>query len=90
MISRLHEKHVRNFDYSKFDESFWDQWRENVVRLGGESDIETEPIGTRNVRKADRVMANSAQRGEQPGLVCIVSGTGTQLELHTRAQPADG
>jgi hypothetical protein len=73
MTSYLYEKQVRIFDYPKFAEPFRNQLRENAERLATESGIEIEFIRKRNVRKEDRVKAILAQRGEQPGLVCIFS-----------------
>ena len=73
MTSYLYEKHVRIFDYPKFAEPFRNQLRENAERLAAENGIEIEFIRKRNVRKEDRVKAILAQRGEQPGLVCIFS-----------------
>ena len=67
------KKQVRIFDYLKFAEPFRNQLRENAERLATESGIEIEFIRKRNVRKEDRVKAILAQRGEQPGLVCIFS-----------------
>ena len=73
MTSYLYEKRVRIFDYPKFAEPFRNQLRENAERLAAENGIEIEFIRKRNVRKEDRVKAILAQRGEQPGLVCIFS-----------------
>src|SRR5664279_4178975 len=73
MTSYLYEKQVRIFDYPKFAEPFRHQLRENAERLATDNGIEIEFIRKRNVRKEDRVKAILAQRGEQPGLVCIFS-----------------
>jgi hypothetical protein len=73
MTSYLYEKQVRIFDYPKFAEPFRNQLRENAERLATENGIEIEFIRKRNVRKEDRVKAILAQRGEQPGLVCVFS-----------------
>ena len=73
MTSYLYAQQMRIFDYQKFAEPFRNQLRENAERLATESGIEIEFIRKRNVRKEDRVKAILAQRGEQPGLVCIFS-----------------
>jgi len=73
MTSYLYDKHVRIFDYPRFAEPFRDQLRENAERLAAASGIEIEFLRKRNVRKEDRVKEILAQRGEQPGLVCIFS-----------------
>lgn len=73
MTSYLYEKHVRIFDYPRFAEPFRDQLRENAERLAAANGIEIEFLRKRNVRKEDRVKEILAQRGEQPGLVCIFS-----------------
>ncbi|MHB8390558.1 MAG: hypothetical protein ACYDBH_13425 [Acidobacteriaceae bacterium] len=73
MTSYLYERKIRIFDYPKFAEPFRDRLRENAERLGAEAGIEIEFLRKRKVRKEDRVKAALARRGEQPGLVCILS-----------------
>ncbi len=73
MTSYLFAKQVRIFDYPRFAEPFRDQLRENAEQLAAASGIEIEFLRKRNVRKEDRVKEILAQRGEQPGLVCIFS-----------------
>jgi hypothetical protein len=46
---------------------------ENAERLASEAGIEIEFIRKRNLRKEDWVKEALARRGEQPGLVCILS-----------------
>ena len=73
MTSYLHERKVRIFDYPRFAEPFRDQLRENAERLATEAGIEIEFVRKRNFRKEDRVKEVLAQRGERPGLVCVLS-----------------
>jgi hypothetical protein len=73
MTSYLYERKIRIFDYAKFAEPFRNTLRGNAERLAGEYGIEVEFLRKRNVRKEDRVKAVLAQRGDHPGLVCILS-----------------
>jgi hypothetical protein len=73
MTSYLYERKVRIFDYPKFAEPFRNELRENAERLAADSGIEIEFLRKRNVRKEDRVKEILAQRGDHPGLVCILS-----------------
>jgi hypothetical protein len=73
MTSYLYERKIRIFDYAKFAEPFRNELRENAERLAKENGIEIEFLRKRNVRKEDRVKEILAQRGDHPGLVCILS-----------------
>src|SRR3954451_3271381 len=73
MTSYLCERKIRIFDYPRFAEPFRNALRENAERLAAENGIEIEFLRKRNVRKEDRVKEIVAQRGDQPGLVCILS-----------------
>ena len=73
MTSFLFERRIRIFDYPKFAEPYRNRIRENAEKMAAEAGIEIEFIRKRNFRKEDRVKAILAQRGEQPGLVCIFS-----------------
>ncbi len=73
MTSYLYARQVRIFDYPRFAEPFREQLRENAERLAGDSGIGIEFLRKRNVRKEDRVKQILAQRGEHPGLVCVLS-----------------
>src|SRR3954451_25115937 len=73
MTSYLYERKIRIFDYPRFAEPFRNALRENAERLAAENGIEIEFLRKRNVRKEDRVKEIVAQRGDQPGLVCILS-----------------
>ncbi len=73
MTSYLYANKVRIFDYPRFADPFRNQLRENAERLAAENGIEIEFLRKRNVRKEDRVKEILAQRGEHPGLVCVLS-----------------
>lgn len=73
MTSYLYEHKIRIFDYPRFAEPFRNRLRENAERLAAENGIEIEHIRKKSFRKEDRVREILAQRGEQPGLVCIFS-----------------
>jgi hypothetical protein len=73
MTSYLYERKVRIFDYPRFAEPFRNRLRENAEKLAADNGIEIEHIRKKNFRKEDRVKEVLAQRGEQPGLVCIFS-----------------
>jgi len=53
--------------------------RNNAGRLAAESGIEIEFPRRRDPRKEDRVKQILAQRGEHPGLVCVLSVIGPFL-----------
>jgi len=73
MTRHLYGKQIRIFDYPRFAEPYRDRLRENAERLAGAAGIEIEFLRKRNIRKEDLVKAALEQRGEQPGLVCILS-----------------
>jgi len=73
MTSYLYERKIRIFDYSKFAEPFRNTLRENAERLAADHGIDIEFLRQRNVRKDDRVKKILAERGDHPGLVCILS-----------------
>ena len=64
----------KDFDYPKWAQPLRDAIRENAERLAAENGIEIEFVRSRkSFRKEDRVKEILDQRGEQPGLVCILS-----------------
>jgi hypothetical protein len=73
MTAHLYAHQIRIFDYPQFAKPFRDQLRDNAERLAAENGLEIEHIRKRNVRKEDRVKKLLKQRGEHPGLVCILS-----------------
>ena len=73
MTSYLHARKIRIFDYPRFAEPFRNRLRENAERLAAENGIAIEFLRKRNLRKEDRVKEILTQRGDHPGLVCILS-----------------
>ena len=73
MTAYLYQHKVRIFDYPRFAEPFRNRLRENAEKLAADNGIEIEFIRKKNFRKEARVKQILAQRGEQPGLVCIFS-----------------
>jgi hypothetical protein len=73
MTSYLYERQIRIFDYPRFAESFRNRLRENADRLAAESGIAIEHVHRKSFRKEERVKELLAQRGNKPGLVCLLS-----------------
>jgi len=73
MTSYLKAHGIRIFDYTKFAEPLRDEIRSNAEKLAKENGIEIEFLRKRNVRKEAIVEKILAQRGNHPGLVCILS-----------------
>jgi hypothetical protein len=71
--SFLYARQVPIFDDPEFAEPFRDRIRENAEQLAAEAGIEIEFIRSRSVRKEDHAQELRAQRGDHPGLVCILS-----------------
>jgi hypothetical protein len=68
---------IRIFDYTKFAEPLRDQIRKNAERLAGQNGIEIQFLRRGNIRKETVVQGILAKRGNQPGLVCILSAMET-------------
>jgi hypothetical protein len=77
MTSYLRAKGIRIFDYTKFAEPLRDQIRKNAERLAGHNGIEIQFLRRGNIRKETVVQGILAKRGNQPGLVCILSAMET-------------
>jgi hypothetical protein len=73
MTAYLHARNIRIFDYPRFAEPFRERLRANAERLAAENAIDIEFLRKRNLRKEDRVKQILTQRGDHPGLVCILS-----------------
>src|SRR5215469_12065668 len=73
MTSYLHARKIRIFDYPRIAEPFPNPLRENAERMAAENGIDIEFLRKRNLRKEDRVKEILTQRGDHPGLVCILS-----------------
>lgn len=77
MTSYLRANGIRIFDYTKFAEPLRDQIRTNAERLAERNGIEIRFLRKGNIRKEALVQGILAGRGNQPGLVCILSAMET-------------
>jgi hypothetical protein len=74
MTKFFHAQHIPIFDYPKWAQPLRDSLRENMERIAAENGLEIEFVRSRkSFRKEDRVKAILNQRGEQSGVVCILS-----------------
>ena len=74
MTEYLYTHQIRIFDYPKWAEPLREAIRQNMERLAAESGIDIEFVRSkRSFRKEQRVKEILSQRGEEPGLVCILS-----------------
>jgi len=74
MTKYLYQAGIRIFDYTKFAEPLRDEIRANAARIGQENGVEIEfRSGNESQRQEERVQEIMAQRGQEPGLVCILS-----------------
>jgi hypothetical protein len=77
MTEYLYLNNIRIFDYPRFAEPLRDAIRENMERIAVENGIQIEFIRGKKNKKKFRQEAHVkqilAQRGEQPGVVCILS-----------------
>jgi hypothetical protein len=65
---------IRIFDYAKWAEPLRDTLRRNMEQVAAENAIEIEFVrSAKKFRKEDRVKEILLKRGEQPGVVCILS-----------------
>jgi len=73
MTSFLNAKDIRIFDYARFAEPLRERIREGALALAAEHGVEIQHISQAHVRKEDVVAAVIKQRGDQPGLVHVIS-----------------
>ena len=74
MTKYLYSQNIRIFDYPQFAEPLRDEIRGNAERLARENGLEIDFISrSGSVRKEEIIAAKVAQRGQEPGLVCILS-----------------
>jgi hypothetical protein len=73
MTSYLKTNGIRIFDYAKFAEPLRDQIRRNAERLAEKNGIEIQFLRKSNIRKETIVEEILAERGDEPGLVGILS-----------------
>ena len=100
MTDYLYVHQIRIFDYPQWAAPWRDALRQNMEHIAAESGVEIEFVRSRkSFRKEQRVKEILQKRGEQPGLVCILSAMepcGTYKPWHnknthkTYLQPDDG
>jgi len=73
MTNYLRSRGIRIFDYPRWAEPLRDELRENAERLAKESGVEIEFVRKATCRKEARVQEVLSQRGNEPGLVHIIS-----------------
>lgn len=75
MTKYLYQEGIRIFDYGKqFAEPLRNEIRANAARIAQENGIEIEfRSGNESKRQEEHVQEIMAQRGQEPGLVCILS-----------------
>lgn len=74
MTDFFYSHQIRIFDYPKWAEPLRDAIRKNMERLAADNGIAIEFVrSSKSFRKEQRVKQILQQRGEQPGLVCILS-----------------
>lgn len=100
MTEYFYTHQIRIFDYPKWAEPLREAIRQNMEREAAEAGIEIEFVRSKkSFRKEQRVKEILKQRGEAPGLVCILSAMepcGTYKPWHdkrthqTYLKPDDG
>jgi hypothetical protein len=73
MTRFLYAQDIRIFDYPHFAEGLRDQVRSHAERVAGEAGVSIQFIAKTHIRKEAVVAEVLAQRGEQPGLVAVLS-----------------
>ena len=74
MTDYFYEHNIRVFDYAKWAEPLRDAIRENMERIAAASGIEIEFVRSKKgFRQEKRVKEVLDKRGDEPGLVCILS-----------------
>src|SRR5436309_4500781 len=75
MTDYFYEHQIRIFDYPRWAEPLRDAIRESLEHMAAENRIEIEFIRSKKngFRQEKRVQELLDQRGEEPGLVCILS-----------------
>ena len=73
MTSFLYAKGIRIFDYARFAEPLRERIRQRAEQLAAEQGARIEYIAKTHIRKEEVVAKVLAARGEQPGLVHVIS-----------------
>ena len=77
MTSFLYSQGIRIFDYKDFVQPLREQIRTNAHKIAEEAGIPIHHIAKKGVRKESLVNERLKERGEAPGLVCILSAVET-------------
>jgi hypothetical protein len=73
MTRFLYARGIRIFDYPLFARELRDRVRDAAVSLAAQAGVSIEHIAKSHIRKEDVVARVVEQRGDQPGLVHIIS-----------------
>jgi hypothetical protein len=74
MTDYFYKHHIRIFDYPSWAQPLRETLRQNMEQLAVDSAIEIEFVRSRkSFRKEDRVQELLQNRGDHPGVVCILS-----------------
>src|SRR5436853_6035869 len=74
MTDYFYKHQIRIFDYAQWAQPLRESLRENMERIAADNSIEIEFVRSKkSFRKEDRVKEILAKRGEQPGVVCMLS-----------------
>jgi len=74
MTDYFYARQIRIFDYPKWAEPLREKLRANMEQVAADNDIPIEFVRSKkSFRKEDRVKEVLVKRGEQPGVVCILS-----------------
>jgi hypothetical protein len=77
MTAFLNSEHIRIFDYPRFAEPLRERIRSQAQVLADQYGVRIESVAKAHVRKEDLVANVLAERGDQPGLVHILSAMET-------------
>ena len=74
MTDYFNAHRIRIFDYSRWAEPLREALRQNMERIAADNAMQIEFVRSKkSFRKEDRVKEILGKRGEQPGVVCILS-----------------
>jgi hypothetical protein len=73
MTKYLYQQGIRIFDYTQFSQPLRDQIRANAEQIASQAGVSILHMRRKNERKEAHVEAIVKGRGDQPGLVCILS-----------------
>ena len=73
MAGYLNARKIRIFDYPRFAQPFRDRIRQNAERIAAEHGVKITFVRRASTRKEKLVAGILSERGNAPGLVCILS-----------------